>query len=240
MRVGLNQDTEGVKVTKWNNIAGDNTPSGSDDACDTDPNSLGCCQTKTISDPSDPCCTYEDIKNSNENCLKHETINITREIYKSLDCYKGIHNSGIKPHPGLKCSCDILVSVFYHNNSSYFSNFKMDAVVRGYAEGKIIDEYPYNTVSSWLANIPSLSTHLYGCTTNINNVNDFKYYRGSMIANAKYLINIDGVTGELKNGATLKTKSGIYTIKITDIVNDYNTHSFNIDSFLKSLGFVYP
>ena len=35
-----------------------------------------------------------------------------------------------------------------------------------------------------------------------------------MISNAKYLINIDGVTGELKNGAALKTKSVIYTIKL--------------------------
>ena len=52
-----------------------------------------------------------------------------------------------------------------------------------------------------------------------------------MISNAKYLINIDGVTGELKNGAALKTKSAIYTIKITDIVNDYNTYSFGIGSF---------
>ena len=69
-RVGLNQDTEGVKVTEWNNISGNNTPpdSGSDDACDTDPNSLGCCQTKSISDPSDPCCTYEEIKKNNPNC----------------------------------------------------------------------------------------------------------------------------------------------------------------------------
>ena len=69
-RVGLNQDTEGVKVTEWNNISGNNTPpdSGSDDACDIDPNSLGCCQTKSISDPSDPCCTYEEIKKNNPNC----------------------------------------------------------------------------------------------------------------------------------------------------------------------------
>lgn len=71
-------------------------------------------------------------------------------------------------------------------------------------------------------------------------VSDFKYYRGTVISNAKYLINIDGVTGELKNGAALKTKSAIYTIKITDIVNDYNTYSFGIGSFLSSLGFVYP
>ena len=99
MRVGLNQDTEGVKVTEWNNIAGDNTPSGSDDACDTDPNSLGCCQTKTISDPSDPCCTYEEIKNNNPQCLKHEIIEVERHVIPNY-----CHDTG--------CS-NISLSVYY-------------------------------------------------------------------------------------------------------------------------------
>lgn len=39
-------------------------------ACEIDPNSLDCCKTKSIANPSDACCTYPEIKNSNSKCSR--------------------------------------------------------------------------------------------------------------------------------------------------------------------------
>ena len=49
-------------------------PSFPEDPCSTDPNGLSCCQTKTITNSSDPCCTYDEINNSIDVCQEDKEL----------------------------------------------------------------------------------------------------------------------------------------------------------------------
>ena len=117
-RVGLDTSTSEVISLDWTNLEGqepcttcDCDPTlpgcGTDDddetfeeeietpkdACTTNPNSLDCCKTKTISDFNDACCTYDEISNSNSACkmtyninlniCKHATRTVTTHLYKT-------------------------------------------------------------------------------------------------------------------------------------------------------------
>ena len=81
-RVGLNQDTEGVRKLDWENIDSDEpepepetppTPPTPTDPCDVDKNSLDCCKARSIASSSDPCCTYKEFKNT-ETCSEKVQI----------------------------------------------------------------------------------------------------------------------------------------------------------------------
>lgn len=71
-RLGQNQDTEGVIKLDWENLVGDEVieeDPPETDPCDTSPNSLACCKTK--SSPTPVCCTYNEFKN-HPNCKEDE------------------------------------------------------------------------------------------------------------------------------------------------------------------------
>ena len=79
-RVGLNQDTEGVRKLDWDNIKCEEdepepeippAPPTPTDPCDVDKNSLACCQKRSITNSYDPCCSYNEIKQDNQVCKKY-------------------------------------------------------------------------------------------------------------------------------------------------------------------------
>ena len=231
-RVGLNQDTEGVKVTEWNNISGDNTPSdsGSDDACDIDPNSLGCCQTKSISDPSDPCCTYEEIKKNNPNCINYVTINVIKQTGAS-----GCLSSGYCSSLSYNVSYSVRVSnianglvsranLMYVMDNIYYDNSK---ITHSY---KDMEGSPYDSVL--------LYNHISCAATHSSNLSRCKQnFSGSVCLNPRIKIIVDKYEIDLKNGAQLKTPSAIYTVKILE--EKPITMDEDAINFFKSLGVDY-
>ena len=85
-RVGLNQDTEGVRKLDWDNIKGEEdepepetppAPPTPEDPCDVDKNSLECCKTRSITSSSDACCTYTSIYESNSACKVNYTWSLS-------------------------------------------------------------------------------------------------------------------------------------------------------------------
>ena len=231
-RVGLNQDTEGVKVTEWNNISGDNTPSdsGSDDACDIDPNSLGCCQTKSISDPSDPCCTYEEIKKNNPNCINYVTINVIKQTGAS-----GCLSSGYCSSLSYNVSYSVRVSnianglvsranLMYVMDNIYYDNSK---ITHSY---KDMEGSPYDSVL--------LYNHISCAATHSSNLSRCKQnFSSSVCLNPRIKIIVDKYEIDLKNGAQLKTPSAIYTVKILE--EKPITMDEDAINFFKSLGVDY-
>ena len=61
-RIGMDKTQNGILVTHAPDLGLGKT------ACEKDPNSLACCNTKTITSDSDPCCAYPEIKTTNTNC----------------------------------------------------------------------------------------------------------------------------------------------------------------------------
>ena len=250
-RVGLNQDTEGVKVLKWHNIIGQNidtetgggsesdsepeietpeAPDSPEDTCDTDPNSLACCQTKTVSGPSDPCCTYEEIKNNNPNCINYVTINVIKQTTAS-GCLRSGYCSSLSYNVsyGIRVSNIAnglvgrasLMSVY---DTIYYDNSKITYSYKGQKSSLYDYVFFYNSVSCAATHSSNLSR----CKQN---------FSGSVDLNPRIKIIVDGYETDLKNGAQLKTPSSIYTIKIEE--EKPITMDEDAINFFKSLGVDY-
>ena len=74
-RISRNQDTAAVIKLDWVNLEPEEeetTPPPPTDPCETEPNGVACCQTKTITVSSDPCCTHKEIKDSVEKCREEK------------------------------------------------------------------------------------------------------------------------------------------------------------------------
>ncbi len=122
-RVGLNQDTEGVKRLDWDNIAGEEPeietpdPPEPTEPCDVDKNSLDCCKTRAITDSSDPCCTYDEMKTDARcadyviitySCNTSTTASSGSNLFVSCNAYSDRNNTGISLRFTYPTSCTLI------------------------------------------------------------------------------------------------------------------------------------
>ena len=157
-RVGLNQDTEGVRKLDWDNIKGGEdeieTPT-STDPCDVDANSLDCCQARSITDASDPCCTYDEFKDKDV-CSKETVISYNCQGSPSsgnslaISCavsITGNQSSGIRlefTYPSVcyrtgevkELFCNLLVKTISNTGTV---NFKISYVM----DGKVMNNWQF-------------------------------------------------------------------------------------------------
>ena len=104
-RVGLNQDTEGVRKLDWDNIKGGEeepeietppTPPTPDNPCVTNSISLECCKFRGVSNRNDPCCTYAAIKATEPVCLEEEIVEVHASCTRSVSSVSGLNNYDFK------------------------------------------------------------------------------------------------------------------------------------------------
>lgn len=125
-RVGLNQDTEGVRKLSWDNIEPGEEPEieepetpdePSTNPCDVDKNSLDCCKTRSITDSSDPCCTYDEMKTDARcadyviityNCNTSTTTSSGGNLFVTCNAYSDRNNMGISLRFTYPTSCTLV------------------------------------------------------------------------------------------------------------------------------------
>ncbi len=172
-RVGLNQDTEGVKRLTWDNIEGEEEietpppPPPPTNPCDEDMNSLACCEKRAITGSSDACCTYEDFK-SHPSCQEDKcTVSGTVTVHISdlnHTSALGFQTNSLKYDDGKKVSTSRLKLVIQGKtySTSYVPRFTCNT---GYlsAELKLDDTTlsRYGTMCMDLSKIPPYQARPY-------------------------------------------------------------------------------
>lgn len=170
-RVGLNQDTEGVKRLDWDNIEGEEEtpppPPPPTNPCDEDMNSLACCEKRAITGSSDACCTYEDFK-SHPSCQEDKctvsgivTVHLTDVYHISA---LGFQINSLKYDDGKKVSTDRLKLVVQGTTyqKSYVPRFTCNT---GYLSAELkLDDTTLSRNGTWcqnLSNIPPYQARPY-------------------------------------------------------------------------------